>query len=57
MTCEEVIRSRVAEIEAQLQKVEKKLVPGPNALKYAVEAEKMRYAIQELYLCLGRIGK
>ena len=56
MNYDEVLRGRIAELEKALEKTEKKMTPGPNAVRYAVDAEKIRYAIKELYICLGQMS-
>lgn len=51
---EQIIRNRIAVLERDLQREEKKVYPGAQDLtKHAIEAEKIKYAIQQLYICLG----
>lgn len=51
---EEIVRARIAELEKQYKKIEKKILPiNDNTVKNAIEAEKIRYAISQLYICLG----
>ncbi len=51
---ENIIRNRIAELEKQLKKAEKKIVMGTNdIIKKAIEVEKINYAITQLYICLG----
>lgn len=51
---EEIVRARIAELEKQYKKIEKKIFPiNKDTVKNAIEAEKIRYAISQLYICLG----
>lgn len=51
---EEIIRARIEELEKQYKKIEKKIFPiNANTVKKAIELEKIRYAITQLYVCLG----
>lgn len=54
---EEIIRQRIAELENECKKYEKKIAQRTNCLKtieYLIEIEKNRASINNLYLCLGR---
>lgn len=51
---EEIVRARIAELEKQYKKIEKKIFPiNKDTIKNAIEAEKIIYAISQLYICLG----
>lgn len=51
---EEIIRARIEELEKQYKKIEKNVFPiNANTVKNAIELEKIRYAITQLYICLG----
>lgn len=51
---ENIIRARIAELEKQLEKTKKKVVLGSHdVIKWAIEVEKINYAITQLYICLG----
>lgn len=51
---EDIIRMRIAKLENDLEKCKKKITPdGKDTIKYAIEAEKIKFAINQLYVCLG----
>lgn len=51
---EEIIRARIEDLEKQYKKIEKKIFPvNDNTVKNVIELEKIRYAITQLYICLG----
>lgn len=50
----EIVKNRIETLEKNLERVEKKIYPGaPDIMKHAIEAEKIRFAIKQLYICLG----
>ena len=52
---ESIIREHIAELEKDLEKVQKKITPdNRNVVKFAIEAEKIKFAINQLYICLGQ---
>lgn len=51
---ENIVKARIAELEKQLEKAEKKVIPGSsNVIEMAIKVEKIKYAINQLYICLG----
>lgn len=55
---ENIIRAKIDLLEQEYKRVEKKIFPvNQNTTKYAIEAEKIKFAIMQLYSCLGESGK
>ena len=51
---EDIIRERIASLESSLEKVRAQIKPDSRkVLDYVVEAERLKFAITQLYICLG----
>lgn len=62
MNAGEILRDRIASLEADKAKAEKKLEKlgsggGLKAIDCIIEIEKIKFAINNIYICLGEIGR
>ncbi len=56
MTMEEIMKQRVVELEKEIESLKKKLdkKTGTEAISIIVRIENAQYAINNLYICMGR---
>lgn len=62
MTGEDVLHQQIDRLENDLKRTAEKLQKlgndgGMKAVGYLVDIEKYKFAIAQLYVCLGRLGK
>lgn len=60
MDAEDVMRHRIACLEKELDITERKLkkaaeTGGTKAIEYIINIEKIKYAINNLYMCIGEM--